>query len=112
MHIVKMRVPPKELSDLVGLATTLKGSTLLSIELDEDVPMVILSDRDESKPSDPRLVFDDETNRIDVDASLKRLGLTEDYLRKATVRSGTPEHSVKMAMARTGRCGNNHPVAK
>ena len=111
MHIVKMRVPAKELSDLVGLVTTLKGSTLLSIELDEDVPMVILSDRDESKP-DPRLVFDDETSRIDVDASLKRLGLTEDYLRKATVRSGTPEHSVKMAMARTGRCGNNHPVAK
>lgn len=40
--------------------------------------------------------------RIDIDASLQRLGLTRDQITSRKWAAGSPQHKIRMAMFRTG----------
>ena len=67
------------------------------------------------KGVDPRLVFEPTRpenirnpslyRRLDIEASLAKLGLDAEYLRKTKTKAGTAEHSIKMAMASRDRKG-------
>ena len=51
---------------------------------------------------DMRLVWDDYLNRIDVDASLKNIGMTREQIGSMTTKFATIEYTIKRAMLGRG----------
>ena len=113
-YTVKVRVPQDELAELVGWVAAMSGAILLSSDLipgRESDKKAKGSNTDNTDPRlgrknniDPRLMFEpaseNGTNgRLDIEASLAKLGLDAEYLRKTKTKAGTAEHSIKMAMA-------------
>ena len=114
-YTVKVRVPQDELAELVGWVAAMSGAVMLSSDL---IPG---KESDKTKGNgignadprlgrknniDPRLVFEPTRpensgtkGRLDIEASLSKLGLDAEYLRKTKTKAGTAEHSIKMAMA-------------
>ena len=114
-YTVKVRVPQDELAELVGWVAAMSGAVMLSSDL---IPS---KESDKTKGNgignvdprlgrknniDPRLVFEPTRpensgtkGRLDIEASLSKLGLDAEYLRKTKTKAGTAEHSIKMAMA-------------
>lgn len=113
-YTVKVRVPQDELAELVGWVAEMSGAIMLSSDL-------IPSKESDKKAKggsinntaprlgrknniDPRLMFEPTSEngtkgRLDIAASLTKLGLDAEYLRKTKTKAGTAEHSIKMAMA-------------
>ena len=112
-YTVKVRVPQDELAELVGWVAAMSGAVMLSSDLipskesDKAKGNGIGSPapRPGRKGIDPRLVFEPTRpenilyRRLDIEASLAKLGLDAEYLRKTRTKAGTAEHSIKMAMA-------------
>jgi hypothetical protein len=115
-YTVKVRVPQDELAELVGWVAAMSGAILLSSDLipgRESDKKAKGSNTDNTDPRlgrknniDPRLMFEPTRpensgtkGRLDIEASLARLGLDAEYLRKTKTKAGTAEHSIKMAMA-------------
>ena len=61
-----------------------------------------LQDPPSNKYHDPRIVWDDKANRINVDASLKNIGLTRADLMDRVTKAGTVEHIIKCSMKGRG----------
>ena len=51
---------------------------------------------------DVRLVWDERFNRVDVEASLKNIGMTREQIDKMKTRFGSIEHTIKRAMRGRG----------
>jgi len=115
MYTVIIHARGNDLADLIGLVGTMKEARLVSASLQEQQPEPVLRKKNRTpvkkgpkvEPAlngdDPRLVFSIRptgAKKVDVAASLKKLGLTEEWLRTNAVRTGTAEHSVKMAVLR------------
>ena len=113
MYTVIIHARGSDLADLIGLVGTMKEARLVSASLQEqEQPEEVAKKRkaptkrvkaEAADGDDPRLVFNIRptgAKKVDVEASLKRLGLTEEWLRSNTVKTGTAEHSVKMAVLR------------
>ena len=113
MYTVIIHARGSDLADLIGLVGTMKEARLVSASLQEqEQPEEVTKKRkaptkrvkaEAADGDDPRLVFNIRptgAKKVDVEASLKRLGLTEEWLRSNTVKTGTAEHSVKMAVLR------------
>ena len=113
-YTVKVRVPQDELAELVGWVAAMSGAVMLSSDLipskESDKTKGNGTGSPTPKPGrkgiDPRLVFEPTRpensgtkGRLDIAASLARLGLDAEYLRKTKTKAGTAEHSIKMAMA-------------
>lgn len=54
------------------------------------------------KYADMRLVWDEYLNRIDVDASLKNIGMTREQIGSMTTKFATIEYTIKRAMLGRG----------
>ena len=112
-YTVKVRVPQDELAELVGWVAAMSGAVMLSSDLipskESDKTKGNGTGSPTPKPGrkgiDPRLVFEPTRpdnilyRRLDIEASLAKLGLDAEYLRKTRTKAGTAEHSIKMAMA-------------
>ena len=113
-YTVKVRVPQDELAELVGWVAAMSGAILLSSdlipgrELDKKAKGSGIDNTDprlgRKNNIDPRLMFEPTSEngtkgRLDIEASLAKLGLDAEYLRKTKTKAGTAEHSIKMAMA-------------
>jgi hypothetical protein len=114
-YTVKVRVPQDELAELVGWVAAMSGAILLSSDLipgkESDKTKGNGISNADPRPGrknniDPRLMFEPTRpensgtkGRLDIEASLARLGLDAEYLRKTKTKAGTAEHSIKMAMA-------------
>ena len=110
MYKVVIHTDKDELGELVSLVATMKHTTLSSVAKEGDEPAVPKRKhhKEGKLPSkysrDPRLVYRslaDGTYRINIPASLKKLGRSLDWLLANPTKVGTPEHSVKMAHTRT-----------
>jgi len=114
MYTVIIHARGSDLADLIGLVGTMKEARLVSASLQEQQqPDTVVAKKrrgpakkakaEATDGDDPRLVFNIRptgAKKVDVQASLKRLGLTEEWLRSNVVKTGTAEHSVKMAVLR------------
>ena len=115
MYTVIIHARGSDLADLIGLVGTMKEARLVSASLQEQQqPEAIVAKKrrgpakkavkiEAGDGDDPRLVFNIRptgAKKVNVEASLKRLGLTEEWLRSNVVKTGTAEHSVKMAVLR------------
>ena len=114
MYTVIIHARGSDLADLIGLVGTMKEARLVSASLQEQQqPEAVVAKKrrgpakrvkaEATDGDDPRLVFNIRptgAKKVDVEASLKRLGLTEEWLRSNVVKTGTAEHSVKMAVLR------------
>lgn len=114
MYTVIIHARGSDLADLIGLVGTMKEARLVSASLQEqEQPEAVVAKKrkapakrvkaEAADGDDPRLVFNIRptgAKKVDVEASLKRLGLTEEWLRSNVVKTGTAEHSVKMAVLR------------
>ena len=114
MYTVIIHARGSDLADLIGLVGTMKEARLVSASLQEQQqPEEVVAKKrrgptkrvkaEATDGDDPRLVFNIRptgAKKVDVEASLKRLGLTEEWLRSNVVKTGTAEHSVKMAVLR------------
>jgi hypothetical protein len=112
MYTVIIHARGSDLADLIGLVGTMKEARLVSASLQEQQqPEAVVAKKrrgpakraEATDGDDPRLVFNIRptgAKKVDVQASLKRLGLTEEWLRSNVVKTGTAEHSVKMAVLR------------
>jgi hypothetical protein len=112
MYTVIIHARGSDLADLIGLVGTMKEARLVSASLQEQPEVAVAKKRRAAKRAvkaeatdgdDPRLVFNIRptgAKKVDVEESLKRLGLTEEWLRSNAVKTGTAEHSVKMAVLR------------
>lgn len=112
MYTVIIHARGSDLADLIGLVGTMKEARLVSASLQEQPEVAVVKKRRAAKRAvkaeaadgdDPRLVFNIRptgAKKVNVEESLKRLGLTEEWLRSNAVKTGTAEHSVKMAVLR------------
>jgi len=112
MYTVIIHARGSDLADLIGLVGTMKEARLVSASLQEQPEVAVAKKRRAAKRAvkaeatdgdDPRLVFNIRptgAKKVNVEESLKRLGLTEEWLRSNAVKTGTAEHSVKMAVLR------------
>ena len=105
MYTVKLHTSASELGELISLAGTMRYTTVVCANKTngDGNGITKAAPKRESAP-DPRLVYrnmSDGTKRINVDESLRNLGLDMDWLLANKTKLGTPEHSVKMALARS-----------
>ena len=109
MYTVKIQTTSEELGELISLVGTMKHTTLVSATQTDTVVTSsngrgdknLLADRDER---DPRLVYavrPNGTYHINVKETLCKLGLKEEWLMSHPTRLGSPEHAVKMSIARS-----------
>ena len=110
MYTVKIQTTSEELGELISLVGTMKHTMLVSATQDAVVVSSngngrgnknLLADKDER---DPRLVYAVRPNgsyHINVKESLYKLGLKEEWLMSHPTRLGSPEHAVKMSIARS-----------
>lgn len=115
-YTVKVRVPQDELAELVGWVAAMSGAILLSSDLIPGRESDKKAKGGGTNNTDPRLLTDSQLHRrvrlmfepasengtngrLDIEASLAKLGLDAEYLRKTKTKAGTAEHSIKMAMA-------------
>ena len=54
------------------------------------------------KYTDMRLVWDERFNRVDVEASLKNIGMTREQIDRMKTKFGSIEHTIKRAMRGRG----------
>ena len=109
-HIVTLIATESELSDLFSWVSELKGVNLVTTERLAHDPMAKTAVAIQPELHDTTHVDDQEHDhrlvrtpegRVVIDASLKALGLSEEYLRnKMSTKFGTTEHKVKMAIIR------------
>ena len=109
-HIVTLIATESELCDLFSWVSELKGVSLVTTERLAHDPMAKKSVTIQPEHKDTTHVDDQEHDhrlvrtpegRVVIDASLKALGLSEEYLRnKLVTKFGTTEHKVKMAIVR------------
>tara|TARA_Y100000004_G_scaffold174629_1_gene213505 strand:+ start:761 stop:1171 length:411 start_codon:yes stop_codon:yes gene_type:complete len=109
-HIVTLIVTESEILDLFSWVSELKGVKLVSTERMANDPMDTKAVTIQPEHNDSTYVDDQEHDhrlvktpegRVVIDASLKALGLSEEYLRnKMPTKFGTTEHKVKMAIVR------------
>jgi len=119
MYTVKIQTTGEELGELISLVGTMKHTMLVSANQTDTAATSsngngkgsknLLADKDER---DPRLVYavrPNGTYHINVKESLVKLGLKEEWLMSHPTRLGSPEHAVKMSIARSkaaaGRLG-------
>ena len=119
MYTVKIQTTREELGELISLVGTMKHTMLVSANQTDTAATSsngngkgsknLLADKDER---DPRLVYAVRPNgsyHINVKESLHKLGLKEEWLMSHPTRLGSPEHAVKMSIARSkaaaGRLG-------
>ena len=125
MYTVKIHTNQAELGELISLVGTMKHTIVVSATQPDTSATgngngrgkSLLSDKAASnqrydQERDPRLVYAVRPNgsyHINVKESLCKLGLEEGWLMSHPTRLGSPEHAVKMSIARTKAAAERLP---
>jgi len=124
-------VTSASLSELIEYTNATQGATLEGVE---KVPgsngngakpkeaVQVVKHQEAEEGVDPRLVFKPSNHPsyknfpskrvVDIDASLKKVGLTRRWLTSHQVKSGTVEHSIKHAIAQEKRALDKKTAAE
>jgi len=122
---IQVTVTSNSLSELVEYINATPGATLESVSKEESTngngTLELHSPYDKHQAirglfngADPRLVMKDHPDHpsqpskaiIDVEASLKNIGLTQEQLMSRPTRQGSVEHSIKRAVGTQGKSRN------
>ena len=116
---IQVTVTSNSLSELVEYINATPGATLESVSKEESTngngTLELHSPYDKHhNGADPRLVMKDHPDHpsqpskaiIDVEASLKNIGLTKEQLMSRPTRKGSVEHSIKRAVGTQGKSRN------